>query len=52
MAEDVKEKYKHAARGLDQKAVEVVKQYLFQPGQFQGKPVPVELHVRVSYRIY
>jgi protein TonB len=52
MAEDVKEKYKHAAMSLDQKALEAVKQYRFQPGQFQGKPVPVEIPVSVSFRIY
>jgi periplasmic protein TonB len=52
MAEDVKEKYKHAAMGLDQKAVEAVKQYRFQPGQFQGKPVPVEIPVSVNFRLY
>jgi TonB family protein len=52
MAEDVKEKYKHAAMGLDQKAVEAVRHYRFQPGQFQGKPVPVEVPVSVNFRIY
>jgi protein TonB len=52
MAEDVKEKYKHAARSLDQTAEEAVKQYRFQPGQFQGKPVPVGIHVSVNFRIY
>jgi TonB family protein len=52
MAQDVKEKYKHAAIGLDQKAVEAVKQYRFQPGQYQGKPVPVEIPVSVNFRIY
>jgi hypothetical protein len=29
-----------------------VKQYRFQPGQFQGKPVPVEIEVRVNFRIW
>ena len=52
MAEDVKEKYKHAAMSLDQKAAEAVKQYRFRPGQYQGKPVPVEMSVSVSFRIY
>jgi protein TonB len=52
MAEDVDKKYKHAAMGLDQNAVGVAKQYRFQPGQFQGKPVPVEIQVSVSFRIY
>ena len=52
MAEDVNKKFKHAAMGLDQNAVEAVKQYRFQPGQFQGKPVPVEIQVSVNFRIY
>jgi hypothetical protein len=33
-------KDKQVAVGLDEKAVEAVKQYKFQAGQFQGKPVP------------
>ncbi len=52
LAEDVSKKYKHIALGLDENAVEAVKQYRFAPGQFQGKPVPVEIQVSVSYRIY
>jgi protein TonB len=52
LAQDVSKKFKHIALGLDENAVEAVKQYRFQPGQFQGKPVPVEIQVRVNYRIY
>jgi TonB family protein len=52
MAEDVSKKYKQIAVGLDEKAVEAVKQYKFQAGEFQGKPVPVEVEVRVNFRIY
>ena len=52
MAEDVKEKYKHAATSLDQKAVEAVEHYRFQPGRFEGKPVPVVIPVSVTFRIY
>jgi len=52
MAEDVSKKDKQTAVGLDEKAVEAVKQYKFQAGQFQGKPVPVEIEVRVNFRIF
>jgi protein TonB len=52
LAEDVSEKYKQIAVGLDEKAVEVVKQYRFKAGQFQGKPVPVEIEQTVVFRIW
>jgi TonB family protein len=52
MAEDVSKKDKQTAVGLDEKAVEAVKQYRFEAGQFQGKPVPVEIEVHVNFRIY
>jgi periplasmic protein TonB len=52
MAEDVSKKDKQIAVGLDEKAVEAVKQYKFQAGQFQGKPVPVEIEVKVNFRIF
>jgi protein TonB len=52
MAEDVSKKDKQIAVGLDEKAVEAVKQYKFQTGRFQGKPVPVEIEVRVNFRIF
>ena len=50
MAEDVSKKDKQTAVGLDEKAVEAVTQYRFQAGQFQGKPVPVEIEVNVNCR--
>jgi TonB family protein len=37
--------------GLDEKALEAVKQYIFQPAMENGKPVPVELNVEVNYQI-
>ena len=52
LAEDVSKKYKKIALGLDDNAVASVKQYRFQPAQFQGKPVPVEIEVKVNFRIY
>jgi periplasmic protein TonB len=38
--------------GLDEKAVEAVKQYRFKPSQYQGKPVPVEITIEVNFHIY
>jgi TonB family protein len=38
--------------GLDQKAVEVVSQYRFKPAMMKGKPVPVEVHIEVNFRLY
>ncbi len=52
LAQDVSKKYKQIALGLDNNAVAAVKQYRFQPGQFKGKPVPVEIEVRVNFRIF
>ncbi len=38
--------------GLDEKAVEAVKQYKFKPGLKDGKPVPVIMTVEVTFHIY
>jgi periplasmic protein TonB len=38
--------------GLDQKAVEAVRQYRFKPAMAEGKPVPVELNVQVDFQIF
>lgn len=38
--------------GLDEKAIEAVRQYKFRPARFQGHPVPVRLVVEVSFRTY
>ncbi len=46
----------HAIRnvgmGLDEKAVEAVRQYRFKPAMEGGKPVPVELNVEVNFQIF
>jgi TonB family protein len=41
-----------AAHTLDQRAVEAASQYRFQPGTFQGKPVPAELPVTMNFHIF
>jgi protein TonB len=38
--------------GLDEKAVEAVRQYKFKPSTYQGKPVPVEITIEVNFHIY
>jgi protein TonB len=38
--------------GLDEKAVEAVKQYRFRPAMENGKPVLVELNIEVNFQIF
>jgi TonB family protein len=52
LAEGVSKKLRPIALGLDENAVKAVKEYRFEPAEFQGKPVPVETTVEISYRIY
>ena len=43
---------RHLGMGLDEKAIEAVKQYKFKPATLQGRPVPVEVNIEVNFRIY
>jgi periplasmic protein TonB len=38
--------------GLDEKAMEAVRQYKFKPAMFHGRPVPVQIDIEVNFRIY
>lgn len=38
--------------GLDEKAIEAVNQWKFEPAQKDGKPVSVQISVEVSFRLY
>jgi len=38
--------------GLDEKAVEGIKQWRFEPGHKDGQPVPTEISVEVSFHLY
>lgn len=38
--------------GLDEKAVEALKQYKFKPAMLNGKPVPVNMSIEVNFRMY
>ena len=42
---------RHLGMGLDQKAVEAVKNYRFKPAIRFGKPVPVAVNIEVNFRI-
>ncbi len=37
--------------GLDQKAIEAVKQYKFKPAMLQGRAVPVEVNIEISFHL-
>ena len=38
--------------GLDEKAIEAVKQWKFEPAKKDGQPVPVMINVEVNFRLY
>ncbi len=38
--------------GLDQKALEAVRQYKFKPALYKGRPVAVAIDIEVNFRIY
>jgi len=46
------ENLRAAAQTLDDKAIEAVKQYRFEPAMFEGRPVPVALNVEVNFRLF
>jgi TonB family protein len=42
---------KGVGMGLDEKAVQAVRQYRFEPATLDGKPVPVDLYIDVNFAI-
>jgi beta-lactamase regulating signal transducer with metallopeptidase domain len=38
--------------GLDEKAIDAVRQYRFEPGTLNGKPVAVAIAIEVNFRLY
>lgn len=42
----------HLGMGLEQKAVDAVRQYKFKPAMFQGHPVSVEIVLDVDFRLH
>jgi protein TonB len=43
---------KHLGMGLDEKAIEAVRQYKFRPAMYQGHPVSVRMLVDVDFHLY
>jgi bla regulator protein BlaR1 len=43
---------RHLGKGLDQKAVEAVKQYRFKPAMLHGEPVAVQVNIEVNFRLF
>ena len=41
-----------AADGMNQKALDAVKQYKFKPATQDGKPVPVQVNLEVNFQIF
>jgi len=44
--------FKPVGLGLEQKAIEAVRQWKFQPATKDGEPVPVFLNIEVQFRLY
>jgi|SRR5579863_354984 len=38
-------------RGLDEKAIEAVKEWKFEPAMYQGKPVATKINVEITFRL-
>jgi periplasmic protein TonB len=43
---------RHLGMGLDEKAIEAVRQYKFKPAMYQGHPVAVRMVVDVAFHLY
>ena len=43
---------RHLGMGLDQKAVDAVKQYRFRPAMYEGHPVAVQMRIEVDFRLH
>jgi protein TonB len=43
---------RHLGMGLDEKAIEAVRQYKFRPAMYQGHPVPVQIVIDVDFHLY
>ena len=43
---------RHAGMGLDEKAIEAVRQYKFKPAMYQGSPVAVQLVIEVDFHLH
>jgi TonB family protein len=43
---------RHLGMGLDEKAIEAVRQYRFKPALYEGQPVAVQLVIDVDFHLH
>ena len=43
---------RHLGMGLDEKAVEAVRQYKFRPAMYQGRPVAVQMVIELDFHLH
>jgi protein TonB len=43
---------RHLGMGLDEKAIEAVRQYRFKPAMYEGRPVAVQLVIEVEFHLH
>jgi len=51
VADQVDKSLVDAAHALDRSAINAAGKYRFMPARFQGKPVPVELNIEITFQI-
>lgn len=39
-------------KGLDEKAVEAVRKWRFEPAKLKGQPVAVQINIEVTFKLY
>jgi protein TonB len=44
--------YSSLGMGLDEKAIAAVRNWRFEPATKNGHPIPVQMYVEVSFRLY
>ncbi len=50
MSEQVPAKMRDAAVSLDENAIKAIAQYRFEPATLDGRPVPVAIHIQVTFQ--
>ena len=43
---------RHLGMGLDEKAIEAVRQYRFKPAMYQGHPVSVQIVIEMNFHLH
>lgn len=52
IGKDLEPKLRKAADGLDQNAINAVSKYRFSPAEYEGRPVPVQVNIEVSFKMF